>query len=296
MKITNSIKVFKRYLYLLHQLVSRDFKVKYKRSVLGVAWSVLNPLFTMIILNVVFSQLFHMGSNGTITNYPVYLLTGIVLFNYFSEATNLCNGAVVTNFNLLTKVYIPKYIFPLSKTLSSAVNLLFSLIALYLIVIVEVISTHMAVAKAVASHASTAVIQGLVTTEVNITWVHLLLPFALVCMVIFCIGMGLFLSALTVFFRDMFYIWGVVMTAWNYLTPLMYPESIVDKSKYAPMMHFIFKVNPLYYFVKFARTVVLNNTLPPLQLYLECLFCAFVMLIIGLFFFKSKQDKFIYYI
>lgn len=296
LNLKNSLKVFRHYLYLLQQLVSRDFKVKYKRSVLGVAWSVLNPLFTMIILNIVFSTLFHMGTNGSITNYPVYLLTGIVLFNYFAEATNLCNGSIVTNFNLLTKVYIPKYIFPLSKTLSSALNLLFSLIALYLIVIVEVIRTHMAVAHAVAINAGASAIHTLVIAEVNITWVHLLLPYALVCMVIFCIGIGLLLSALTVFFRDMFYIWSVILTAWNYLTPLMYPESIVNKSPYAPMMHFIFRVNPLYYFVKFARMVVLNNTLPPLQLYVECFVCAFGMLIVGLLFFKSKQDKFIYYI
>lgn len=294
LKIINSVKVFKHYIYLLQQLVSRDFKVKYKRSVLGVAWSVLNPLFTMIILDIVFSQLFRMGRAGSIKNYPVYLLSGIVLFNYFSEATNLCNGAIVGNFNLLTKIYIPKYIFPLSKVLSAAINLLFSLIALYLIVFEEAIRTHIIAANAVASHAQDAAT--LVASQVTVSWTHLLLPYDLICMVIFCIGIGLFLSALTVFFRDMFYIWGVVLTAWNYLTPIMYPESILVGSKFQTMMTFIFHVNPLYYFVKYARTAVLDNAVPSLQLHVACLVCAIAMLIIGILFFRKKQDKFIYYI
>jgi ABC-2 type transport system permease protein len=296
LKILNSFKVFKHYLYLLQQLVSRDFKVKYKRSVLGVAWSVLNPLFTMIILDVVFSQLFMLGrpGSGGVKNYPVYLLTGIVLFNYFSEATNLCNGAIVGNFNLITKVYIPKYIFPMSKVLSSAINMVFSLIALYLIVIEETIRSHIVAARAVAAGAANA--QALVDATVNITWTHLMLPYVLACMVIFCIGVGLFLSALTVFFRDMFYIWGVVLTAWNYLTPLMYPESILDGSKYQTMMTFIFRINPLYYFVKYARMVVLDNMVPSLQLHAQCLGSALIVLIIGLLFFRKNQNKFIYYI
>lgn len=282
LKILNSVKVFQHYSYLLKQLVSRDFKVKYKRSVLGVAWSVLNPLFTMIILDIVFSEVFKMKSAKGISNYPVYLLSGIVLFNYFSEATNLCNGAIVGNFNLLTKVYIPKYIFPMSKVLSSAVNLLFSLIALYLIVIEEAIRTRVMHLPA--------------PQVVNITWTHLLLSYDLVCMVIFCIGIGLFLSALTVFFRDMFYIWGVVLTAWNYLTPLMYPESIIQGSVFEKFMTTIFHINPLYYFVKYARSVVLDNIVPSWQIHIACIVSALVMLLIGTLFFHSKQDKFIYYI
>ena len=294
LRIVNSVKVFKHYLYLLQQLVARDFKVKYKRSVLGVAWSVLNPLLTMIILDIVFSQLFGMGRNGNIKNYPVYLLSGIVLFNYFSEATNLCNGAVVGNFNLLTKVYIPKYIFPLSKVLSAAINLLFSLIALYLIVFEEAIRTHIEAANAVASHAANAAT--LVAAQVDVSWTHLLLSYDLICMVIFCIGMGLFLSALTVFFRDMFYIWGVVLTAWNYLTPLMYSESILKGSRFETMMTVIFHINPLYYFVKYARTVILDNAVPSIQMHLACLVCAFAAVVIGVLFFRKNQDKFIYYI
>lgn len=276
LKIVNSIKVFGHYSYLLKQLVSRDFKVKYKRSVLGVAWSVLNPLFTMMILNLVFSSLFGMSRAEGVKDYPIYLLSGIVLFNYFSEATNLSNGAIVTNFNLLTKVYIPKYIFPLSKVLSSAINMLFSLIALYLIFVIEI----------------------LLGKPVAFSPTHFLLLFDIACFVIFTIGISLFLSAITVFFRDMFYIWGVIITAWNYLTPIMYPASMVTKAgfEYAPIMSFVFKINPLYYYVTYARTCILDNKVPSLAMHGACILIAVVFLIFGVLFFRSKQDKFIYHI
>ncbi|MDR3552930.1 MAG: ABC transporter permease [Clostridia bacterium] len=279
MNFVKSLKVFKRYAYLLQQLVARDFKVKYKRSVLGVLWSVLNPLFTMIILNVVFSTLFGMGNGGTyakeIVDYPVYLLTGIVLFNYFSEATNLSLGAVVGNFNLITKVYMPKYIFPFSKVLSSALNLLFSMVALYMIVIVRVLQHH-----------------------VGFHWTNVLLPYDLICIVIFAIGMGMLLSALTVFFRDMFYIYGVVLTAWMYLTPIMYPIGMIQNSKlpYAKALLFVMKLNPLYHYVNYARQVVLIGTVPSFATHLICMAFSLLMLGIGILFFRSKQDKFIYYI
>lgn len=275
MKILNSIQVFKHYSYLLKQLVIRDFKIKYKRSVLGVLWSVLNPLLTMIILNLVFSQLFGMGRAKDVPDYPVYLLTGLVLFNCFSEATNLAMGAIISNFNLLTKVYIPKYIFPLSKVLSSAVNMLFSLIALYLIYLVEV-ARHL----------------------LPIGWTHLLLPFDLACLIIFAIGVGLILSAVTVFFRDTLYIYGVLLTAWQYLTPIMYSKTLVTAHPtwYTPFMIFIYHINPLYYYVNYARTIILFNQVPTLVQHVMCLGFSGLFLIVGVLFFRSKQDKFIYYI
>lgn len=265
MKITNSIKVMKKYSYLMQQLVSRDFKVKYKRSVLGVLWSVLNPLFMMIVLSVVFSTLFKQGLNGL--SYPVYLITGLVLFNYFTEATNLAMGSVVNNFGLITKVYMPKYIFPMSKVFSSAINLLFSMVALYLIILVE---------------------------HSRISPTHLLLPFAILFILIFAMGMAMLLSALTVFFRDMFYIYGVIVTAWTYLTPIMYTTDFLQKGHQNIL--FILKLNPLYHYIEFARDCVLYNRVPSLREFLICLISSLVMLAIGMLFFRSKQDKFIYYI
>ena len=272
MRIVNSLKVFKEYTYLLQQLVIRDFKVKYKRSVLGVLWSVLNPLFTMIIMTLVFSNVFKM-SDPSIKDYSVYLLSGLIIFNYFSEATNLAMGSIVTNFNLLTKVYMPKYIFPFSKVLSSALNFLFSLIALYLII-------------------GVAVSKGILT----ISWVHIFLPLDMIYVIIFALGVSLFLSAISVFFRDMFYIYGILLTAWMYLTPIMYSVTILQSSKYGYFMVPLEKINPLYHFIDYARTIILLGQAPTIRQNLVCLAFSLITLLIGTLFFRSKQDQFVYYI
>ena len=128
-KITYTIK---KYSFLLRQLVSRDFKVKYKRSVLGVLWSLLYPVLTMSVMALVFSNMFKMSMPNV--NYLVYLMTGLVIFNYFSEASNLAMSSVVGNFSLINKVYMPKYIFPVSKCLFVGINFLLTLIPLYAII------------------------------------------------------------------------------------------------------------------------------------------------------------------
>lgn len=275
MKLGNSWKVFLHYRYLLGQLVSRDFKVKYKRSVLGVLWSVLNPLLTMVIMSIVFIQLFHMGGRGSgVPDYPVYLLSGLVLWNGFSEATNMAIGSIIGNFPLLTKVYIPKYIFPLSKVLSSSINMLFSFIALYFIMIVEV-----------------------GRGQIPFLWQNVFMPYDFVCVLVFAIGVGLIISALTVFFRDMIYIWGVIMTAWMYLTPIMYSMELVKGSHqwYTPYFITAMKFNPMYHFVDFAHTIIFVGTPSAVQL-IYCAAFALVALVIGIVFFRSQQDRFILYI
>ena len=124
---------FKRYTFLMSQMVSRDFKVKYKRSVLGVIWSLLYPLLQMSVLAIIFSQMFKFRMEGV--NYLVYLMTGLVMFNYFSEASNSAMTSIVSNFALMKKVYIPKYIFPLSKCLFVGINFLLTLIPLLIIIL-----------------------------------------------------------------------------------------------------------------------------------------------------------------
>ena len=266
MNLLNSAKTFRSYLYLLQQLVSRDFKVKYKRSILGVLWSILNPLFMMTILSFVFGFFVKQSD----VNYSVYLLTGLVIFNYFSEATTLAMGSIVGNFNLITKVYMPKYIFPMSKVFSSAINFLFSLVALYAIIIFEDYTNPI---------------------KTHITLIHLLLPYDFICVIIFALGVSMFISAISVFFRDMFYLYGVILTAWMYLTPIMYFMKLIP-SKY----WVYFKLNPLYHFINYARTIILYNAVPTLGQHLICAGIAVVTLLIGTLFFKIVQDKFIYYI
>ena len=124
--ISNMILNFKRYWFLTTQIISRDFKRKYKRSILGVVWSLLYPILMMAVLAVVFSKMFRFGSEGT--NYLVYLMTGIIMWNYFNEATTSAMTSVVDNFGLINKVYIPKYVFPLSKCLFVGINFVLTLI------------------------------------------------------------------------------------------------------------------------------------------------------------------------
>ena len=263
MKVINNLKyTYKKYGFLLQQLVSRDFKVKYKRSVLGIVWSLLYPILMMAVMAVVFSNVFKFSTPGV--SYLAYLLIGLTYFNYFSEASNLAMSSVVANFSLINKVYIPKYIFPLSKCLFVGINFLLTLIPLYVVII---------------------------ATGTGLNWWHILLPFSFVCLFLFTVGMGFILSTISVFLRDMFYIYGIVLTIWTYLTPIMYDISIIN-----PTLQFIMKFNPLYQFINFARLIILYGNCPTLGQFAGCAVSALVIFFLGIFIFKKKQDKFIYYV
>jgi ABC-type polysaccharide/polyol phosphate export permease len=225
MFLANIFNNIKKYAFLTKQLVMRDFKVKYKRSVLGILWSILYPLLTMMVMAVVFSQMFKFRVEGV--NYLVYLLTGLVIFNYFSEASNTAMASVVSNFSLINKVYIPKYIFPLSKVLFVGINFLLTLIPLLLMILFT----------------------GKGETKCIINIYYLLLPYTFICLFMFTLGMGFILSTISIFFRDTFYIYGVILTIWTYLTPIFYDISMLDK-----WVQTLMQFNPLYQFINFART------------------------------------------
>ena len=253
---------FKKYSFLLKQLVSRDFKVKYKRSVLGVVWSLLYPVLNMAVMALVFSKMFKFSTPGV--SYLTYVLSGLVMFNYFSEASNLSMSSVVANFPLINKIYIPKYIFPLSKCLFVGINFLLTLIPLYIVIL---------------------------STGTGINIYHLVLPYAYICLFLFTFGFGLILASISVFLRDMFYIYGIVLTLWTYLTPIMYDISIISER-----IQRFFKLNPMYHYINFIREIILYHRLPSMQSFLICGGFSLVFLIIGLIVFKKNQDKFIYYV
>ncbi len=259
----------KKYKFLMSQLIIRDFKVKYKRSVLGVLWSILYPLLMMMVMAIVFSNMFKFSMEGV--NYLVYLMTGLIVFNYFSEASNNAMTSVVTNFSLINKVYIPKYIFPISKCLFVGINFLFSLIPLFLIV-------------AFSGNAAEG-------TKCYLNIYYLLLPFIFLCILMFTAGVGYILSTISVFLRDMFYIWGICVTILNYFTPIFYSITILPES-----LQSIFKLNPLYLYINSMREIILFSRMPSPLYLLACFASAAVGLLIGLIVFKKKQDKFIYYI
>ena len=262
MMIKNILNNFKKYSFLMSQMISRDFKVKYKRSVLGVLWSLLYPLLMMGVMAIVFSHMFKFNMEGV--NYLVYLMTGLVMFNYFSEASNNAMTSIVVNFSLMTKVYIPKYIFPLSKCLFVGINFLLSLIPLLLIVLI---------------------------THAPISIYYVFLPYVFICLFLFTVGIGFIMSTISVFLRDMFYIYGIILTIWNYFTPVFYGIQILPEK-----LQTLFKFNPLYQYITFARTILLDAKLPSVSSFIWCGVSAIITCLIGCLVFKKKQDKFIYYI
>lgn len=252
--------VLNKYSFLIRQLVARDFKVRYKRSVLGVFWSFLNPLLMMVVQYIVFSQLFR----SDIENYPVYLLSGLVVFNFFSEGVSQALGSIVGNASLITKVYIPKYIYPVTRVLSSGINLVMSLIPL--------------------------IIAAILTGE-YMTKAYLMLPYILACVMVFTAGLGMVLAAGMAFFRDVQFLWGILSMLWMYLTPLFYPVSIVPEDFRRIILH-----NPLYVFVTAVRDIVMEGVTPRPAVFAQCTLAALIMLAAGSVVFKKTQDRFIFYI
>ncbi len=249
-----------RYRFLIKQLVNRDFKTKYKRSVLGVFWSFLNPLLTMGVQYIVFSNLFRFD----IEHYPVYLLTGILMFSYFNEACSLTLISIVSNASLITKVYVPKYIYPLTRVMSSFINFLISLIPLVIVVLIS---------------------------GLRPSWSLLLVIIPMLCIAAFCLGLGMLLATSMVFFQDTQFLWGVISMIWMYLTPVFYPASILPEN-----FRWIIEVNPLYYFIDFMRTCIISGTSPEPMKYAVCILWAAGMLLIGTQVFRINQDKFILYL
>lgn len=252
--------VWRRYQFLIEQLVGRDFKTKYKRSMLGYLWSFLNPLMTSLVQYIVFSTLF----KSTVPHFPAYLLTGVIFFNFFNDSVSQGLQAIVGNASLITKVYVPKWIYPVTKVGASTTNFLISLIPLFLVAFL---------------------------TGCRPSFALLLLVYDIVCLLVFCIGFSLVLSSMNVFFRDTQYLWGIAVTILSYATPLFYPESIIPE-KFARFI----RMNPLYQYIKFARTCIIDGVSPTIDRYWYCLVSALVMLAIGSWIFKKNQDKFALYI
>lgn len=260
-KISIRLRAFTQYKGLLVQLVEKDIKLKYRRSFLGYLWSVLNPLLTMVIMVVVFQHMFRFS----IDNYPAYVISGQVCFNFLSEATNQAIWSITGNAALLKKTYVPKYIFTFAKVTSSCVNLMFSLGALLIVFIVckVPLSAHM-----------------------------LLLPLVLLQLYGFCLGVGLLLAAVNVFFRDIQYIYGAFLTAWMYMTPLFYPMDQLPESVQWFIKHF----NPLYFYVGQFRDIMIYQRLPGVAISVAGVVAATVAMLIGTTVFLKVKDNFILYI
>lgn len=256
------IRTLFKYKDLILELVRRDLKLKYRRSVLGYVWSILNPLLTMIVLSIVFSKLLGKG----IKNYPVFLLTGRMLYDFVKVSTTSAMKSVTGNASLLRKVYVPKYIFTLSKVTSCMVDMVFSMAALLIVMIITGAKFHLTLFVA---------------------------PLVIVQIYLFSCGLGFFLAQLNVFFRDIQHIYGVVLTAWLYLTPIIYD---VERLPAAWLRIFVKVCNPLYYYVAQFRDLVYYGRLPGPRIFWGGWIIAFLMLFIGAWSFQRSKDRFILYI
>lgn len=249
-----------KYRELLRNLVIGEIKVRYKRSVLGFVWVMLNPLLMMLILNMVFSGLFKVSTQ----NYTAYLLSGIILWSFFAQSTSTSITSLMGNSNLIKKVYLPKAIFPFSVIMSATINFVFSLVPLFIIF--------------------------LITGTSPSAYIYIL-PVCIILVLMFSFGISLILSTLTVFFHDTKYIYEVLLLAWMYATPIFYPESIVPE-RFRLILH----LNPFYYFLSvFRASLYMDVSAIPEKLFYSFLF-SFMALIAGWFFYNRYKDRVVYYL
>ena len=258
---------FVRFIPLLMGLTGRDFKLKYRRSFLGILWSMLNPLLMMIVFTSVFSIL--LRAQPVDMPFAVYYITGATLFNFFSEASSSSMSSIINNASLIKKVYIPKYIFVLEKCSFSFINMLFSLIAMIGVILFYVI-----------------------TGEVHLHLTMFLIFIPMIFIFVFSVGIGLILAALSVFFRDITHIWGVLTTVWMYLTPIMYPMDILRDHD----LEWVVQINPLFYFVDDFRNLMINGIIPSIDHFLISFVICIGTFSVGLFVFRKVQDRFILHI
>jgi len=255
------LHTFFRYRELFFQLVSRAIKLKYRRSILGYIWSVLNPLLIMVVMAIVFSTFFSQG----IQYFPIYLLIGHILFSFMTGATTMALVSVIENASLLKKVYVPKYIFTLATVTSELVIFIFTLGALIVVILVS-------------------------GTPLTVRFFLNIIP--ITEQYVFCLGLGLFLAQAAVFFRDIIHIWGVVTTAWLYLTAIFYPVTVLPENIRFIVTHY----NPLYFYIAMFRNFTIGGpNMGSLDFAIRGAVAAVLMLFVGLISFSHNKNKFILY-
>ena len=254
------IRKFLENKFLFSELIKRDFKKKYKNSYLGMFWSVLSPLFTLLIMRLVFNNFF-----GTDTpHYTIYLFCGNIVFSFFSDSTNGGMGSLLGNADIFTKVNVPKYLFLFSRNVSSLINFGLTLIVFFIFCIID---------------------------GITFTWGFFALIIPIVCLVIFNLGTGLILSALFVFFRDMQYLWTIFTQLLMYMSVIFY-----TLDRFSEPIQRLFLLNPVYVYIKYFRIIVIDNAFPSLQYNLLAVGYALLAFAIGAFIYKRFNHKFLYYV
>ena len=247
-----------QYRDLIYQLVQRDIVARYKRSVLGIAWTMLNPLGTMLVMTIVFSQLFQ-----SVKGYPTYFLGGLLAWNFFAQTTNSSMQQMVWGSALLHRIYMPRTVFSVSSIGTGLVNLILSFIPLIIIMFITAIPLH---------------------------WSLIFLPVAITLLAIFSLGIGLLLSTIAVYFPDAAEMYQVALIAWMYLTPIIYPVEIIPNT----YRYWLFHLNPMYYFIQIFRQPIYDGTFPSLPMLAMGIGISMLTLIVGWVIFSYKADEFTY--
>lgn len=246
--------------FLFEELVKRDFTKKYKRTVLGMVWSVLGPLMTLGVMALVFTQFF--GRN--IEHFVIYMFCGNLLFNFFKESTLTGMTSLFDNAGIFSKVSVPKYMFLLSKNVATIINFGINLIVLFVFCIID---------------------------GVPITWKFILLIYPVLCLIVFNLGVGFILSALYLMFRDMKYLYDIFTLLLMYVSAIFYSVDV-----YPEYIQKLFYLNPIYGYITYFRQIILDGTIPSLKLHIVNALFAGVVLVIGMTIYKKKNYKFLYYI
>ena len=266
----NSGKQNHNSLYMLFNLVSKDFKLRYRRSILGVVWSMLNPLLMMIVMTLIFTNIFRFQFD--MYPFAVYLILGQTLFTIFQDGATGAMGSIIEAAPLIKKVHVQKIIFPTEKVVFAVVNFCFSLIAVGAV---------------------------LAFFGMMPSWKALFIPFLVILLAIFTLGVGYLVSALSVFFRDVMHLWGVLTTVWFYFTPIFWPYDALA-SNGLDWVYLLVQFNPMYHFVSCFRQMVTGIPLPSdLGVVTEFGLCALFAVVtfgVGLFVFKKLEKKFILYV
>lgn len=241
--------------YILSNFINQELTVKYKRSVLGFFWSLLNPIATMIISSIVFGSIMRFE----LSDFVVFLYAGMLPWGFFANSVDFCGVSIINNEGFIKKIYMPKIVFPLTTVCANFINMLFSMSALFLIMIF---------------------------LGARITPALLFLPVAFLIIYIWTMGFSLLMATINVYFRDMRYIMGVVLNAWYYVTPILYPITAIPEK-----LRIIFYLNPVYYIVDMFRSPIYYNALPELQNILIAVGSALLILVTGLAcFYKYEKD------
>lgn len=250
----------KKHQFLFEELVKRDFKQKYKRTVLGMAWSVLSPLLTLLVMRLVFTQFF--GRNTPF--FTTYLFSGNLVMSFFKESTRGGMNSLMSNAGIFSKINVPKYLFIFSRNVSALVNFLIILVVYFIFCLMDGITFgfHM-----------------------------LTLVYPIACLVLFNLGVGMILSAMFVFFRDTQYLYDVFLTLLTYMSAIFYT---VDR--FAPAVQKLFLLNPIYCYIKYFRLVVIDGAIPSLVYHALCLIYALGALGLGFLVYKKNNHKFLYYV